>query len=145
MHKPRDTQFAKALEQLKSNYFIPNEFQYSCIDKSFAVVAAGPTVSLFLVHHETTEKLNSGTTASFRLLNSFDLTEVLDRLKLFVNMLFIAEISYRLSRNFQPTDDFLSHCLSPYTRVIYDNNGKTTKQQTNPSIHCFNLNSYYFR
>lgn len=68
-------------------------------------------------------------------IHTYNLASIFDRLQLFVNMFFIAEICNRLSRNFLPSQGFIDKYIGPYTRVFKDEQGNKT------CTIKFNLNS----
>lgn len=50
------------------------------------------------------------------LIHSYKVEKEMDRLQLFVNMLFIVELCHRLSDNFQPTQSFKNNFVEPYVK-----------------------------
>ena len=74
----------------------------------------------------------------FKEICTYDLQSVSDRLRLYVNMFFIAEICHRLSKNFQPCTDFVNNfVVSTYFREIKTTHGNRTCIKLN--LNKFNL------
>lgn len=76
------------------------------------------------VEIDNDEEITNEEKLYFAKIHEYDLSSVLDRLQLFVNMFFIAEICHRLSKNFRPSEDFIQ--IPSYVQEKTDGNGNKT-------------------